>query len=197
VVVSAKLLLAGAAVALTRLALATLVIAQVAPLEPPAQPLRARVELGPVGGMTVIFPEFGILASVPLDRRTSVEVMVSRLMPQFDAPPHALAQVQFRTPFRADLQSRKSFVLGLTRINAQDDSEGFLDDGFSSHGAFVRPHAGVSLQWPLGRDVDFRFDAHGIVTFVGELPLLPRAVTAIVWHPGRRGDRANRGRTWR
>jgi hypothetical protein len=176
-----KLLITGAAVLLTRLALASLVIAQVVAFEPPAKPVDARLEIGPLGGMAVVFPEFGVLASVPVDRRTSVEIVVSRLTARFDSPQHALAQIQLRIPFREHLQSRKSFVLGLTRINAQDASEGFLDRGFS-RGPFVRPHAGVSLQWPLGRHVDFRFDAQGLFLFARELPMLPRATTAFVWH---------------
>jgi hypothetical protein len=110
-----KLLITGAAVLLTRLALASLVIAQVVAFEPPAKPVDARLEIGPLGGMAVVFPEFGVLASVPVDRRTSVEIVVSRLTARFDSPQHALAQIQLRIPFREHLQSRKSFVLGLTR----------------------------------------------------------------------------------
>ena len=38
----------------------------------------------------------------------------------------------------------------------------------------------------MGPHTDFRFDAQGMFTFNGELPLAPRAATAFVWHPGGR-----------
>jgi hypothetical protein len=179
-----KLLVTSAAVLLTRLALASLGVAQqVAPVEPPATPVGRRVEIGALGGMTIVFPEFGVVASVPLDEWRALEVMVSRLTARFDSPQHALAQAQLRIPFRAHLLSRKSFIVGLTRINAQDESEGFLDEGLSRNGPFIRPHLGVSLQWPVSRHVDFRFDAQGLLLFVREVPMLPRVTTAFVWHP--------------
>jgi hypothetical protein len=184
-----KLLVTGAAVLLKGLALASPVVAQAAaPVEPPATPVGMRFEIGPLGGLAVAFPEFGVVASVPLDEWRALEVMVSRLAARFDSPEHALAQVQLRIPFRAHLQSRKSFVMGMTRINAQNESEGLLlGGGVGRGGPFLRPHAGVSLQWPLSRHLDVRFDAQGLLLFHRELPMLPRATTAFVWHPTRRG----------
>ena len=99
----------------------------------------------------------------------------------WDAPPHTLAQLQLRIPFRADLRSRKSFVAGVTRIDAGEWRH-FL--GGNDEGTFVRPHAGVSLQWPTGPAFDLRVDLHGLITFAGELPLVPRAMAGFVWHPG-------------
>jgi hypothetical protein len=97
---------------------------------------------------------------------------------------NAIAQAQVRLPFKPHLRSRKSLILGITRIKAQKDGAGFLGGSSRNNHAFVRPHAGVSLQWPLGRTADLRFDAEGLFTFDGELPLLPRATTTFVWHTG-------------
>jgi hypothetical protein len=174
-----KLLLAGAAVLATRLALASIVVAQIADIDR-AAPAPPRVELGPTGGLTLIFPEFGGMGSVPLDRRSAVEVLASRWPASWDAPSHSLVQVQLRTAFREALRSRKSLVLGLTRIAALRTDDGFFG---TDSPTFVRPHAGVSLQWPVASTVDFRFDTQGIFTLDGEFPLIPRAVTAFVWHP--------------
>ena len=229
-----KLILATVAVGFARLALASLVAAQVVDAGD-TEPVRPRIEVGPTGGTTGAFPELGAVFSVPVDRRSAVEVVVGRMPATWEAPPHTLAQVQLRTPFRADLRSRKSLVVGVTRIVAVDDERGFLggsDDGKfvrphagvslqwpagpafdlrvdlrsrkslvvgvtrivadddergflggSDNGTFVRPHAGVSLQWPTGPAFDLRVDIHGIITFAGELPLVPRAMAGFVWHP--------------
>ena len=175
-----KLIVATVAVGFARLALASLVAAQVVDAGHTG-PVRPRIEVGPTGGTTGAFPELGAVFSVPVDRRLAVEVVVGRMPATWEAPPHTLAQVQLRTPFRGDLRSRKSLVVGVTRIVA-DDERGFL--GGSDDGTFVRPHAGVSLQWPTGPSFDLRVDFHGIITFAGELPLVPRAVAGFVWHPG-------------
>jgi hypothetical protein len=175
-----KLILATVAVGFARLALASLVAAQVVDAGH-TEPVRPRIEVGPTGGTTGAFPELGAVFSVPVDRRSAVEVVVGRMPATWEAPPHTLAQVQLRTPFRADLRSRKSLVVGVTRIVAVDDERGFL--GGSDDGKFVRPHAGVSLQWPAGAAFDLRVDVHGIITFAGELPLVPRAMAGFVWHP--------------
>jgi len=185
-----KLLHATVAVALTRLAVATLALAQT-PADVAAAAIPPRVEAGPLGGLTVGFPEVGLVASVPVDRRLAIEAVVSHMPAFWDAPAHALAQVQARIPFREDLRSRKSLLVGVTRIAAKLDEDGFLgtDDAVA-----IFPHAGVSLQWPISQFADFRFDAQGLFTFDGELPLVPRAMTAIVWHPG---QAANNGRSRR
>jgi len=175
-----KLILATVAVGFARLALASLVAAQAVGARD-TERVRPRIEVGPTGGTTGAFPELGAVFSVPVDQRSAVEVVVGRMPATWEAPPHTLAQVQLRTPFRADLRSRKSLVVGVTRIAAVDDERGFL--GGSDDGKFVRPHAGVSLQWPAGPAFDLRVDVHGIITFAGELPLVPRAMAGFVWHP--------------
>jgi hypothetical protein len=174
------------------LASATIAAAQTLAEEPVPPTLPARVEIGATAGVAVAFPEYGLIASLPLDQSAAIEVLVSRMPASWDGPAHILGQVQMRVPFREHLRSRKSFVVGLTSLNAVTGDDTFL--GIDS-GAFVRPHAGVSLQWPVAPTLGFRFDAQGIFTFVGEFPLLPRAVTAFVWHP--RTRTANNGRTSR
>lgn len=188
-----RLTLALLAVLATRLAVAPGAIAQLKTSQPdegeaPRTAVPPRIEIGGSAGLAIAFPEYGFLASVPIERNSAIEVTAARMPAVFDAPPHLLAQVQVRVPFRSDLRSRKSLLVGLTSISASR-GEAFLH---VDSGAFVRPHAGVSLQWPVAPTLDFRFDALGIFTFVGEFPLLPRAVTAFVWHPrGGTHDRAN------
>jgi hypothetical protein len=148
--------------------------------EPPPAVAPPRVEVGATTGMAMIFPEFGVIASVPVQRNSALEVTVSRMAASWDAPTHLLAEVQMRVPFRDDLRSRKSLVVGVTRISADRRDDGFFG---SDEASFVRPHAGVSLQWPTASTLDFRLDLLGIFTFARELPILPRAVAALVWHP--------------
>ncbi len=175
-----KLLLAGGAVVVARLALASIVVAQIVDDATAPEPVRPRVEIGPIGGATITLPEVGVMASVPIDRNGSIEVVVSRMASVWDASAHSLVQLQARAAFREHLRSRKSFVVGLTRIAALTGDHGFLG---TDRTTFVRPHAGVSLQWPVASTLDFRFDAQGIFTFARDLPLVPRAMTAFVWHP--------------
>ena len=113
-----KLIVATVAVGFARLALASLVAAQVVGAGH-TEPVRPRIEVGPTGGTTGAFPELGAVFSVPVDRRLAVEVVVGRMPATWEAPPHTLAQVQLRTPFRGDLRSRKSLVVGVTRIVAR------------------------------------------------------------------------------
>ena len=161
--------------------------------EPPRTVAPARIEIGATAGVAIAFPEYGLIASVPIAQDGALEVTASRMPPIWDAPSHLVTQFQVRVPFRRDLRSRKSLVVGLTSISARN-GDTFLD---IDSGAFVRPHAGVSLQWPVAPTLDFRFDAQGIFTFVGEFPLLPRALTAFVWHPRDSTRRANNRRTSR
>lgn len=174
-----RLSVAAAGIFAARLSIATIATAQGPDDEtPPIAPMR--VEFGGMAGTIVALPEFGVLASVPIDKGSAIEVVVSRMPPFWDAPAHLLAQVQFRIPFREHLRSRKSFVAGVTRISALRSDDGFLGTESST---FVRPHAGVSLQWPTAATLDFRLDLQGVFTFAGELPLIPRAMAAFVWHP--------------
>jgi hypothetical protein len=178
------LLKAGTAVVVTRLVLASLVAAQVVDDEPPPAPVHPRLEIGPTAGVTVAFHEIGVMASVPTGQRSAIEVITSYLPALWNAPPRSLVQLQARAPFRADLLSRKSLIVGVTRIATGGDRRKRFLGGDDD--TFVRPHAGVSLQWPAGSAVDVRLDVQGIFTFASEIPLVPRAMTALVWHPGRR-----------
>ena len=69
-------------------------------------------------------PGAGRRLSVPVNRRSAVEVVVGRMPATWEAPPHTLAQVQLRTPFRADLQSRKSLVVGVRASSPSTTSGG-------------------------------------------------------------------------
>lgn len=176
-----KLLHAAVAVALTRLAIATLAVAQT-PEDAVAAPVPIRVELGGTAGLSASFPEVGLLASVPAGPRASVEVAASYMPEHWEVPEHRLAQVQLRIPFREDLRSRRSVTVGATRIaSVRDGDRGFLGSDVPE----IFPHAGVSLQWPISSHADFRFDGQGLLTFEKELPLVPRASVVLVWHPSR------------
>jgi hypothetical protein len=183
---NAKLLCrAGVVVVAARLVLASIVVAQIVDVDPPEPPVAPRVEIGPAAGGLGPFPELGVVASVPASGGVAVEATLTRMPSVLGAPARSLVQLQLRAPFRDRLLSRKSLTVGVTRI-ATEGRRGFLG---GDHGDFVRPHAGVSLQWPVARSLDFRFDAQGIFTFVGELPMVPRAMTAFVWHPASGGSR--------
>jgi hypothetical protein len=149
-------------------------------------PVAPRFEVGGVAGLMVAFPEIGVLASVPTGPGAAIEVGIGWLPRVIYDVEHVVAQAQFRMPFRAHLRSRRSLVIGATRISARRRNR--FDNGFWGDEATVTfPHAGVSLQWPIGRHADLRFDGVGLFTLDSELPLVPRAVTMIVWHP--RGTR--------
>jgi hypothetical protein len=180
------LLHAGVAVVVTRLVLASLVAAQIAEDEPPPTPVRPRLEIGPTAGVTVAFHEVGVMASVQTGQRSAIEVITSYMPPLWGAPPRSLVQLQARAPLRDHLLSRKSLIVGVTRIATGGDRRKRFLGGDDGDAMFVRPHAGVSLQWPAGSRVDVRLDLQGIFTFASEVPLVPRAMTALVWHPGRR-----------
>jgi hypothetical protein len=47
------------------------------------------------------------------------------------------------------------------------------------------PHAGASLQWPIGSQADFRLDTQLVFQFGTLIPMVPRAVGTLVWHPAR------------
>jgi hypothetical protein len=175
--------LALALLLVLRLAVATTAAAQAADDEPPPSPTApSRIEIGAVAGLTAAFPEVGLLASVPTGPDSAFEITVGWMPAVIFDHENAIAQAQLRLPFKPHLRSRKSLILGITRIKAQRDGAGFLGGSARDNHAFVRPHAGVSLQWPMGRHADLRFDAQGLFTFEGELPLLPRATTTFVWH---------------
>lgn len=164
--------------------------AQVAGDEPIPNPVPLRVEIGAVAGFTVAYLGIGALASVPIGPRTAFEVgfgwlpRVRRPDASYDsASEHFLVQAQFRMPFRTHLRSRKSLLIGVTRVSTRKEDP-FDNNFWGDDATVVFPHAGISLQWPLARYADFRFDAQGLFTFDGELPMVPRAVGTLVWHPG-------------
>jgi hypothetical protein len=174
--------LAVALVLAARLALATAAIAQVEDDEPLPDPIPPRVEIGGGGGLMVAYPEIGLLASVPTGPGAAFEVAIGWIPRVVYDVEHVIAQAQFRMPFRPYLRSRRSLLIGATRVSTRKRHP--FDSGFwGSEATVVFPHAGVSLQWPMGHHADFRFDAQGLFTFDGELPLIGRATTAFVWHP--------------
>ncbi len=167
------------------------VAAQTARDEPPPAPIGPRIEIGGGAGLALAFPEVNALVSLPTGPYTSFELAVG-WMPRivYDVE-HNLAQAQFRLPFGANRRSRRSLLLGVTRIGTR---KRYRDDGgfWGDDHRIVLPHAGVSLQWPLGRHVDIRFDPQGLFTLDAEFPLVPRAVATFVWHPGSSGTRTDR-----
>jgi hypothetical protein len=174
---------AAALLVATHLAIAATAAAQVADDEPLPAPIPPRVEIGGVAGLTVAFPEVGVLASVPTGPGAAFDVSVGWLPRVIYDVEHVVAQAQFRMPFRAHLRSRRSLLIGVTRITTRKRTR--YDNGFWGEDATViLPHAGVSLQWPLGPHADLRFDAQGLFTLDNELPMVPRAVSMVVWHPG-------------
>ena len=164
-----------------RLAVATMASAQTTDDEPPPPAIPPRFEIGGVAGLTIAFPEVGVLASVPTGPGSAIEVAVGWLPGVIYEVEHMVAQAQFRMPFHPHLRSRRSLVVGVTRLSARRRNS--YDSGFWGDDATATfPHAGVSLQWPMGRHADLRFDAQGMFTFDRELPMVPRATTTFVWH---------------
>jgi len=177
--------LVATAVLATRLALAPGATAQLAHVEPDPDPpkptLPRRVEIGGTLGAMLGVPEYGLIASVPIAPDVAIEVVGARMpAPLGDAPPHALAQLQVRVPFRRRLRSRRSLVLGVTGIRAIPRERRFI--GIEA-GSFTGPHAGASLQWPVASRLAVRFDAQAIFTFVRDLPTVERLTVGFVWHP--------------
>jgi hypothetical protein len=178
------------AMALTLALLPTAATAQIADDEPIPDPVPLRVEIGAVVGFVSAYTEIGALASVPIGPRTAFEVGVGWL-PRVRRPDSSsdtahddlLVQAQFRMPFRAHLRSRKSFLIGVTRVFSRERNP-YASGFWGDDDLVVFPYGGVSLQWPIGRNADIRFDAQGWFTFSNELPLVPRAVGVLVWHPG-------------
>jgi hypothetical protein len=162
---------------------ATTAAAQTADDSPLPPPVPARFEVSAATGLAVAFPEVGLLASIPVGPQTSFEVSIGWMPRVVYDVEHVLTQAQFRLPFGAARRSRRSLLLGVTRIGTRQrdrDDSGFWGDDLR----VVFPHAGASLQWPVGPHVDFRFDAQGLFTLDSELPLVPRAAAMFVWHPG-------------
>jgi hypothetical protein len=175
--------MAVALILLGCLGVATTAAAQETDDEPLPIPIPPRFEVGGVAGLTVAYPEVGALASVPTGPGTAIEVGIGWLPRIVYDVEHVVAVAQFRMPFRSHLRSRRSLLVGVTRLTTRTRNR--FDSGFwGDDTKVVFPHAGVSLQWPIGRHTDLRFDGVGLFTLDSELPLVPRAVTMIVWHPG-------------
>jgi hypothetical protein len=157
--------------------------AQDAAGEPSPDRIAPRLEVGGGGGLLVAYPEVHALLSVPAGPRASLELVAGWLPRVIYDVEHAVVQAQIRLPFRPHLRSRRSLLLGVTRISART-RDGY-DSGFWGDDAtVVFPHAGVSLQWPIARHAAFRFDAQGLFTREPEFPMAPRAMATVVWHPG-------------
>jgi hypothetical protein len=177
---------AGTALA-TSLALVPQSWAQAASDLPP--PLPRRIEIGALGGVSATSPEVGVLASVPLDDRFSLDVSLGHLTRVWRAPPYVISQAQLRLPFRAHLRSRRSLVVGVTHVRPYRERDG--DSGiWGTEPPLVYPHVGTSLQWGLGSNADFRLDTQLVIQFNSAIiPVVPRAVGAIVWHLAPGGSR--------
>ena len=151
--------------------------------EPRPERIGPRFEIGGGGGLLAAYPEVSALVSVPAGPRASFELVVGWLPRLIYDVEHAVVQAQVRLPFRPHLRSRRSLVIGVSRITARTRNR--YDSGFWGDDAtVVFPHAGASLQWPIGRHADFRFYAHGLFTQEVEFPMAPRALATVVWHPG-------------
>ncbi len=142
------------------------------PIVPP------RIELGGGGGASGTSPDVGMLASLPLGDRLSFDIGASYLARVWYSPAFGLGQAQLRIPFRARLRSRYSLLVGATYLEAIDPRQG--DSPLWQEG--LHPHAGASMQWPIGRGIDLRVDAQLVVQFDELIPVAPRAVAALVWH---------------
>ena len=142
------------------------------PIVPP------RFEIGGGGGASGTSPDVGMLASVPLGDRLSFDIGASYLARVWYSPAFGLGQAQLRIPFRARLRSRYSLLVGATYLEAIDPRQG--DSPLWQEG--LHPHAGASMQWPIGRGIDLRVDAQLVVQFDVVIPVAPRAVAALVWH---------------
>ena len=155
--------------------------AQPAPDVPAAVP--ARVEISGGAGVAGTSPAVNMLASFPVGDRLSLDVGADYLFRVFRSPAYVLSQAQVRIPFRAHLRSRYSLLVGVTHLEALDPREGdspiWRVDGWDTY-----PHAGASMQWPLGQGVDLRVDAQLIVQGGELIPVVPRAVGTFVWSPG-------------
>jgi hypothetical protein len=142
------------------------------PIVPP------RIEIGGGGGVSGTSPDVGILTSVPLGDRLSFDVGASYLARVWRSPAFGLGQAQIRIPFRRRLRSRYSLLAGATYLDAIDPRQG--DSPLWREGLY--PHAGASMQWPIGRGFDLRVDAQLVVQFDELIPVAPRAAAAFVWH---------------
>jgi hypothetical protein len=142
------------------------------PIVPP------RIELGGGGGVSGTSPDVGMLASLPLGGRLSFDVGASYLARVWRSPAFGLGQAQLRIPFRRRLRSRYSLLVGATYLEAIDPRQG--DSPLWREG--LHPHAGASMQWPIGHGIDLRVDAQLVVQFDEVIPAAPRAVAAFVWH---------------
>jgi hypothetical protein len=106
-----------------------------------------------------------------------------------DLPPPLPRRIELRLPFRAHLRSRRSLVVGVTHVRPYRERDG--DSGiWGTEPPLVYPHVGTSLQWGLGSNADFRLDTQLVIQFNSAIiPVVPRAVGAIVWHLAPGGSR--------
>jgi hypothetical protein len=152
-------------------------------------PIAPRFEIGVLGGVSATSPEIGVLVSLPIEDRLSLDVGLGNLTRVWRAGPYVLSQAQLRIPFRRHLRSRRSLLVGVTHVRPYRERDG--DSGiWGTEPPLVYPHVGTSLQWGLGAHVDFRFDTQIVIQFNDVvIPVVPRAVAGVVWHAPTGGSR--------
>jgi hypothetical protein len=153
-----------------------------APPSGPA-PVAPRLEVVALGGVAGTSPEVGALVSLPAGRRVSLDIGASYLARVFRSPAFLLSQAQLRIPFRAHQRSRYGVLVGVTYLDELDPREGDSPLWRQDLRRRLFPHAGASLQWRLGRHADLRVDAQLVVQGGELIPVAPRAVAGIGWHP--------------
>ena len=141
----------------------------------PGPSVPPRIELGGGGGVSGTSPDVGMLASLPLGDSLSFDVGASYLARVWRSPAFGLGQAQLRIPFRRRLRSRYSLLVGATYLEAIDSRQG--DSPLWREG--LHPHAGASMQWPIGHGIDLRVDAQLVVQFDEVIPVALRAVARV------------------
>jgi hypothetical protein len=147
-----------------------------------------RLEVAAGGGVAGTSPDVGVQTSFPLGDLLSIDVSTSYLTRIWRSPAFLLTQGELRVPFRTHLRSRRSLVVGVTDIRALHRRSGD-SPLWRTDARYPYPHVGTSLQWPIGSHADFRLDTQLIVQFGTLIPVVPRAVGRVVWHPVTGGTR--------
>jgi hypothetical protein len=139
-----------------------------------------RIALGAGVGVCGTVPDVGFVVAVPLAGRLAVDVTLAWQPRVALTPESLLVMAAARIPFRSG--SRYALVAGAGRLEPRHVRSG--DSGlFPTKGRLVHPVVGASLQWPRGRFVDLRIDAEAFLVTNSEIPVIPRAVALLVWHP--------------
>ena len=172
---------AGAMVLLAPLALTPAASAQDAP--PVAYAVVPRLELAATAGATAAYPDVGVRASMVLDPRVSLELAAAWMPHMWRSPALVLTQAQVRVPLGPRARSRYALLAGVSHVRAYDRRPG--DTGvFGTDDQVTLPHAGASVEWPLGRRTDVRLDTQLLIRPGSEVPVMPRVGVGFAWHPG-------------